>query len=137
MDGRGEMSVEEIAAISAMTTNDVLHTLQNLNMLRYSVSPARAFWQPADDPIEGNLCDRADGRHRGAEGEAEREGEGQGKTENRWRVATVEATGVYGVDQDLELVRAFLSVGVVCMRARCLVTTTHQRSADGSEGSSR
>ena len=37
-DGKicGEISVEEIGARSAMTTNDVLHTLQNLNMLRYS-----------------------------------------------------------------------------------------------------
>lgn len=38
-EGRGpEISVEEIGALSAMTTADVLHTLQNLNMLRYSVS---------------------------------------------------------------------------------------------------
>lgn len=37
-EGRGtEISVEEIGALSAMTTPDVLHTLQNLNMLRYSV----------------------------------------------------------------------------------------------------
>ncbi|KAL8670534.1 MAG: hypothetical protein Q9168_004931 [Polycauliona sp. 1 TL-2023] len=36
-EGRGgEVSVEEIGALSAMTTGDVLHTLQNLNMLRYS-----------------------------------------------------------------------------------------------------
>ena len=37
-DGKstGEISVEDIGALSAMTTNDVLHTLQNLNMLRYS-----------------------------------------------------------------------------------------------------
>ena len=34
--GTGEISVEDIGALSAMTTNDVLHTLQNLNMLRYS-----------------------------------------------------------------------------------------------------
>ena len=34
--GSGEISVEEIGTLSAMTTNDVLHTLQNLNMLRYS-----------------------------------------------------------------------------------------------------
>lgn len=34
--GNGEISVEDIGAASAMTTNDVLHTLQNLNMLRYS-----------------------------------------------------------------------------------------------------
>ncbi len=32
----GEISVEEIGALLAMTTNDVLHTLQTLNMLRYS-----------------------------------------------------------------------------------------------------
>ena len=38
VEGRGEISVEEIGAALAMTTNDVLHTLQNLNMLRYSVS---------------------------------------------------------------------------------------------------
>lgn len=38
MDWKGEASVEEVGAASAMTTNDVLHTLQNLNMLRYSVS---------------------------------------------------------------------------------------------------
>lgn len=31
-----EVSIEEIGAASAMTTADVLHTLQNLNMLRYS-----------------------------------------------------------------------------------------------------
>ncbi|KAF1348039.1 histone acetyltransferase, MYST family [Delphinella strobiligena] len=36
MDWKGEASVEEVGAASAMTTNDVLHTLQNLNMLRYS-----------------------------------------------------------------------------------------------------
>ena len=30
------MSVEDIGSALAMTTNDVLHTLQNLNMLRYS-----------------------------------------------------------------------------------------------------
>ncbi|GAB7346277.1 hypothetical protein MBLNU457_5002t1 [Dothideomycetes sp. NU457] len=36
MEGRGEISVEEIGAATAMTTTDVLHTLQNLNMLRYS-----------------------------------------------------------------------------------------------------
>ena len=34
--GRSEVSVEEIGALTAMTTADVLHTLQNLNMLRYS-----------------------------------------------------------------------------------------------------
>lgn len=33
---RREISVEEISALTAMTTQDVLHTLQNLNMLRYS-----------------------------------------------------------------------------------------------------
>jgi histone acetyltransferase HTATIP len=37
VDGSSEISVEEIGAALAMTTNDVLHTLQNLNMLRYSV----------------------------------------------------------------------------------------------------
>ena len=34
--GRSEISVEDIGSFTAMTTGDVLHTLQNLNMLRYS-----------------------------------------------------------------------------------------------------
>jgi len=34
--GREHANIEELASLSAMTTNDVLHTLQNLNMLRYS-----------------------------------------------------------------------------------------------------
>jgi histone acetyltransferase HTATIP len=38
MDGRPDANVEELGAATAMTTADVLHTLQNLNMLRYSVS---------------------------------------------------------------------------------------------------
>jgi histone acetyltransferase HTATIP len=36
LEGGGQLSVEEIGSALAMTTNDVLHTLQNLNMLRYS-----------------------------------------------------------------------------------------------------
>ncbi|KAG9992337.1 histone acetyltransferase ESA1, partial [Aureobasidium melanogenum] len=36
VESKGELSVEDIGAQTAMTTNDVLHTLQNLNMLRYS-----------------------------------------------------------------------------------------------------
>ncbi|OCK93008.1 histone acetyltransferase ESA1 [Cenococcum geophilum 1.58] len=36
MDGRSEANVEDLGAMTAMTTTDVLHTLQNLNMLRYS-----------------------------------------------------------------------------------------------------
>jgi len=36
MDGRAEGNVEDLAAAAAMTTNDVLHTLQNLNMIRLS-----------------------------------------------------------------------------------------------------
>jgi histone acetyltransferase HTATIP len=43
MESKGEMSVEDIGAQTAMTTNDVLHTLQNLNMLRYSVSLSVSF----------------------------------------------------------------------------------------------
>ena len=37
-DQSSGISVEDIGSASAMTTADVLHTLQNLNMLRYSVS---------------------------------------------------------------------------------------------------
>jgi len=36
MDGRAEANVEDVASTLAMTTNDVLHTLQNLNMIRTS-----------------------------------------------------------------------------------------------------
>ncbi|KAF2789570.1 hypothetical protein K505DRAFT_312967 [Melanomma pulvis-pyrius CBS 109.77] len=36
MDGKVEANIEDLGATTAMTTNDVLHTLQNLNMLRYS-----------------------------------------------------------------------------------------------------
>ncbi|KAI9723158.1 MAG: Histone acetyltransferase [Chrysothrix sp. TS-e1954] len=35
-EGRSEANVEELGSLTAMTTNDVLHTLQNLNMLRFS-----------------------------------------------------------------------------------------------------
>jgi histone acetyltransferase HTATIP len=37
MDGRTEANIEDLGAIAAMTTNDVLHTLQNLNMIKTSV----------------------------------------------------------------------------------------------------
>jgi len=36
-DNKGEISVDEIAMKLAMTTNDVVHTLQNLNMIKYYV----------------------------------------------------------------------------------------------------
>ena len=43
-EGRGpEISVEEIGALTAMTTADVLHTLQTMNALRYSVSRDHEF----------------------------------------------------------------------------------------------
>jgi histone acetyltransferase HTATIP len=38
MDGRAEANIEDLASTAAMTTNDVLHTLQNMNMIRISVS---------------------------------------------------------------------------------------------------
>ncbi|KAF2180040.1 histone acetyltransferase ESA1 [Zopfia rhizophila CBS 207.26] len=36
MEGKVEANIEDLGATTAMTTNDVLHTLQNLNMLRYN-----------------------------------------------------------------------------------------------------
>jgi len=42
VSGRSEANIEELGNVTAMTTNDVLHTLQNLNMLRFSVSACRA-----------------------------------------------------------------------------------------------
>ena len=35
-EGRKEISIEDVSVMTALTTQDVLHTLQNLNMLRYS-----------------------------------------------------------------------------------------------------
>ena len=45
-----KMSVEDLGAKTAMTTNDVLHTLQNLNMLRYSVCPNAFSSLPSKPP---------------------------------------------------------------------------------------
>jgi histone acetyltransferase HTATIP len=49
MDGRVEANVEDLGAMTAMTTNDVLHTLQNLNMLRYNVSSDFSLSSRRDD----------------------------------------------------------------------------------------
>ena len=48
-EGRTEASVDDLATVSAMTTNDVLHTLQYSNMLRYSVCNA-TFSSPVSSP---------------------------------------------------------------------------------------
>jgi len=45
MDGRSETNVEDLAAAAAMTTTDVLHTLQNLNMIKTSVCEPSDFSQ--------------------------------------------------------------------------------------------
>lgn len=37
LEVKGEITIDELATMSAMTTTDVIHTLQNLNMLRYYV----------------------------------------------------------------------------------------------------
>lgn len=50
-EGRDDkITIEEIGALSAMTTPDVLHTLQNLNMLRYSVR-LPGFPSPSFPPL--------------------------------------------------------------------------------------
>jgi len=41
MDGRTEANIEDLGMAAAMMTNDVLHTLQNLNMIKTSVSLRR------------------------------------------------------------------------------------------------
>lgn len=46
MDGRTEANIEDLGATAAMTTNDVLHTLQNLNMIKTSVSPVQCTQSP-------------------------------------------------------------------------------------------
>ena len=43
MDGRTEANIEDLGMAAAMMTNDVLHTLQNLNMIKTSVS-LRCMW---------------------------------------------------------------------------------------------
>lgn len=56
-EGRGgEVSVEEIGSLSAMTTGDVLHTLQNLNMLRYSVCFCPSSFPPPLPPPYISHC---------------------------------------------------------------------------------
>lgn len=40
---KGETTIDELAGWCAMTTQDVIHTLQNLNMLKYYVSHPRIF----------------------------------------------------------------------------------------------
>ncbi|KAL7270597.1 Histone acetyltransferase [Rhizina undulata] len=35
LEVKGEITIDELASMSAMTTQDVIHTLQNLNMLKY------------------------------------------------------------------------------------------------------
>jgi histone acetyltransferase HTATIP len=37
LEVKGECTIDELASMSAMTTQDVIHTLQNLNMLKYYV----------------------------------------------------------------------------------------------------
>jgi len=132
MDGKGEVNVEELGALSAMTTNDVLHTLQNLNMLRYSVSQASSFCcgnkneqrlaRRADDAVEGPTRHRLDERDHRTEREAEGKGESQGKAEIRPREVAVEAAGLYCVLENLELVMSVLFIepcsnglGALCM----------------------
>jgi hypothetical protein len=60
MDGRQDANIEEIGSIAAMTTNDVLHTLQNLNMIKTSVSTnqneyVQNFWQCLGGKIARSL----------------------------------------------------------------------------------
>ena len=44
MDGRSEASVEDLSISAAMTTNDVLHTLYALNMIKINVSTAPSLY---------------------------------------------------------------------------------------------
>lgn len=68
LEMKGEVSVEDVGAASAMTTNDVLHTLQNLNMLRYSVScfflfPSYYPFLPLWCPLPSSPAGRSTRRH--------------------------------------------------------------------------
>ncbi|QDS73286.1 hypothetical protein FKW77_005124 [Venturia effusa] len=47
MDGREEANIEDLGAAAAMTTNDVLHTLQVNNMIKNSVLPQKQTSQYA------------------------------------------------------------------------------------------
>ena len=132
-EGRGgEASVEEIGAVTAMTTNDVLHTLQNLNMLRYSVSFSfflypllihSSFFLPLKIPpdqrptltsfkiIERPTRHRPHQRRPRTKGEAERKGEDQGQTAHRPGAPAVETTRLHSELEDLELVDFFSFFG--------------------------
>lgn len=124
-ESRGvEISVEEIGALTAMTTPDVLHTLQNLNMLRYSVRFPFSLhliyfphFLPPTDMTHSNrprheperpTRHRAHQRRPGAKGKAAREGTRQGPTSYRARPSAVETPGVHGQLPDVELVTCFL-----------------------------
>jgi histone acetyltransferase HTATIP len=43
LDVKGEITIDELASMSAMTTQDVIHTLQNLNMLKYYVCSLHSY----------------------------------------------------------------------------------------------
>jgi len=96
-DGRAEISVEELGNMSAMTTGDVLHTLQNLNMLRFSVRiiAEGVVFQHTNQAIEKPACHCVDRRHHRAKRAAEGEGEVEGKASHRPCFTVLEATRLY------------------------------------------
>lgn len=77
MDGRTEANIEDVGALAAMTTNDVLHTLQNLNMIKTSVCISfRSFLHEREmltEQTEKPTCHCAHRRSRPAIREAEGE----------------------------------------------------------------
>ncbi|KAL8866764.1 MAG: hypothetical protein Q9198_008766, partial [Flavoplaca austrocitrina] len=134
-EGRGgEVSVEEIGALSAMTTGDVLHTLQNLNMLRYSVCILHLFSlalsllpiephftlfissRPKSMPPNWKITDmkthqtERQPRHRPhrrrppTAKQTKRKGEDQGKTADRSRTTDLETARFLGGISNVELV---------------------------------
>lgn len=106
MDGRADANVEELGGLTAMTTNDVLHTLQNLNMLRYSVTSPRLmlYLEKTNMVAEESTCHCPYGCSRRAAQPAEGKGKDQGQARYRSGTAAMEASRLYRFVKDLELV---------------------------------
>ena len=125
MDGRTEANVEELGALTAMTTNDVLHTLQNLSMLRYSVCVSVIFENYSNNLLtfyikEKPTRHRPHRRSRQAARTASRKGKDQGQAHHRRREVAVETARLHCEFADVELVVFFFldplfgSGAVVC-----------------------
>lgn len=110
MDGRTDATVEDLGMAAAMTTNDVLHTLYALNMIKINVSVS-VIHLPASSGNGVNCfveqesaCHCTDRCGGSAAGEAESKRERERQAHDRPGEAAVEATRLHGFITDVELV---------------------------------